>query len=1191
VLTFMPTANAFAPLDLYEVPISGPGGGQWAWESTDRLLSAKLDASTGGGEILLWSLTRTASAVLRRGAGGRLELAWQASKIEPAAGSPAGAWERQLPDRFLAADLDGDGAKEIVIVAPEGRAAVAAWSPDAGRVELRFSAAGRVAPPGPGGASWRLAAATDYLVADIDGDGCDEIVAHAGDGRLGVLRGVARPSTDRLAGLDKLGPSKVGLLTIAPRGSHAELDLRRSLMANAYTENANAAHNFAYLDEAYALVPIELALRLQADGAYTAALDWLAAVYDYARVPGDRRIAPMLTREQSLAPSLERAPQWLLDPLNPHLLAATRPDSYTKFTVLTIVRCLLAHADAEYTIGTAESVPRALALYLKALELLDAPELSRRLGDCSDLIGRITITIGDPELVPVLDEILSTLAHVHDAAALSAAVERVNAALEGDGQLAARLVAARAEAHAARDADARPTIAGVVQRQPRLQAAAEAAALGDPGVFGTAQALGLDRRGLDWRWAPAPAIEFCLPPNPVIEALRSHAALNVAKIRDCRTITGIRAELEPYTPRAQPLQPLPYRYAVLVDRAKQLIQLAAQIEASMLAALIRRNQLSDATAYEQLKARQDLALARAGVRLKDLEVTRALDSVTAAEAQRDLSGMHADHARRLLEDARSPMAQLSELKSWLELAKSGAEDVVAATAVGGSAGGFVAFAAVGFQLWQKVQAYEERVKELERQWELGRQSVRIGESQVAVARDSVAVAEQERAITGLKVDHAEEVLDFLARKFETPELYEWMRALLEDVYRFFLQQATSMARLAEAQLGFERQEVPPAFVQADYWEPPQPPPATAGDRAVRTSGLTGSERLLRDIYELDQYAFRTDQRKLQLTRTISLAQLDPLAFQLLRDTGVLRFRTPMELFDRDFPGQYLRLIRRVRTSVLALVPAPQGIRATLSTTGTSRVVIGGDNFGQVVVQRGPETVALTSPAGATGLFELDAQPQMLAPFEHIGVDATWELALPKPANPFDYATIADVQLTIDYTALASAEYRAQVVERLGSTVHLERPFSFRNDLPDPWYDLHNPDQTATPMSISFRSGREDFMPHADELAIEHVALYFAPADGAPPASWATDLETALAFVPDDGQPFPQRSAKPFQGLITTRPGVGNAQNWQPLASRNPVGQWTLKLPSGAEQVFADEQVADIVFVITYAAELPAWPDA
>jgi len=52
----------------------------------------------------------------------------------------------------------------------------------------------------------------------------------------------------------------------------------------------------------------------------------------------------------------------------------------------------------------------------------------------------------------------------------------------------------------------------------------------------------------------------------------------------------------------------------------------------------------------------------------------------------------------------------------------------------------------------------------------------------------------------------------------------------------------------------------------------------------------------------------------------------------------------MELFDRDFPGHYLRLVHRGARPRSALIPPSLGIAATLSTAGTSRVVIGGDIF-------------------------------------------------------------------------------------------------------------------------------------------------------------------------------------------------------------------------------------------------------
>jgi hypothetical protein len=58
----------------------------------------------------------------------------------------------------------------------------------------------------------------------------------------------------------------------------------------------------------------------------------------------------------------------------------------------------------------------------------------------------------------------------------------------------------------------------------------------------------------------------------------------------------------------------------------------------------------------------------------------------------------------------------------------------------------------------------------------------------------------------------------LKNKFTNLDLFDFMSNILEGVYRFFLQQATAMAKLGENQLAFERQEVPPGFVKADYWD-------------------------------------------------------------------------------------------------------------------------------------------------------------------------------------------------------------------------------------------------------------------------------------------------------------------------------------------------------------------------------------
>jgi hypothetical protein len=74
------------------------------------------------------------------------------------------------------------------------------------------------------------------------------------------------------------------------------------------------------------------------------------------------------------------------------------------------------------------------------------------------------------------------------------------------------------------------------------------------------------------------------------------------------------------------------------------------------------------------------------------------------------------------------------------------------------------------------------------------------------------------------------------------------------------------------------------------------------------------------------------------------------------------------------------------------------------------VVVNNDGlFQTITAHRPPESVALTSPTNATGLFDLEPQSPMLLPFEALGVDTVWEFRMPRAANWFDYSTIADGQ--------------------------------------------------------------------------------------------------------------------------------------------------------------------------------------
>ena len=414
-----------------------------------------------------------------------------------------------------------------------------------------------------------------------------------------------------------------------------------------------------------------------------------------------------------------------------------------------------------------------------------------------------------------------------------------------------------------------------------------------------------------------------------------------------------------------------------------------------------------------------------------------------------------------------------------------------------------------------------------------------------------------------------------------------MSGILERAYSYFLQQSTALAKLAQNQLTFERQELPPSYIQADYWLSPldEATPPTNG-QTIDRRGLTGSTRLLQDIYKLDQYAFDTKKRKLQLAQTFSLSQLFPLEFQRFRETGQLIFATPLEYFDRGFPGHYLRLIRRVRLSVVALLPPTHGIRATFTTSGISRVVVGGDVFHTIEVRRDPELIAFISSSNATGLFELEPEGEFLLPFESMGVDTIWELQLPKAANPFDYRTLADVLLTIEYTALNSWDYRQQVIQGLDPNVSSDRSFSFRDQFSDQWYDLHNLNQTGTPLTVKFKTLREDFPPNLDALSIQQVVMYFVRSSD---ATYEAVEVSKFSFTADGSSDKVGGAAISIDDIISTR--RGNASSWTAMLGKSPFGEWELSFPDNPQmrQLFAKEQFVDILLVISYQGRLPAWP--
>lgn len=703
-------------------------------------------------------------------------------------------------------------------------------------------------------------------------------------------------------------------------------------------------------------------------------------------------------------------------------------------------------------------------------------------------------------------------------------------------------------------------------------------------------------------------LAFCVVPNPIVNALVLKAEVELFKIRNCMNIAGMLRELDPFAaptdsttgiqvigagggsisvPSQRTIPPSAYRYRFLVERARQLVAMAQQVEAAFLSTLEKL----DAERYAELRAEQDMATSKANIKLQDLKVTEAHDGVALAEMQRDRamiqSRFYNDRLSEGLigfeEDVRSLLRYVNTLQV------SASASFFAAAVASGFTGKFSEVAtntgnalnaiASGLnsqvQLYQQLASFERRKQEWEFQLSLADQDVRIGQQQIKLANDRLRIVGQEREIAMIQNDHAKTTLDFLRNKFTSAELYEWMSGVLEDVYAWFLQEATAVAIMAENQLIFERNTAFPPIIRSDYWlvDPNQLNGSLEGGNTDRR-GLTGSTRLLRDLTELDQAAFTTNSPKRQLSKTLSLSEIAPEELINLRTNGLARFYTMHEHFDRDYPGHYLRLIKRVAVTVIALTPATKGIRATLVNGGASTVFTGGDLFQERVIKRYPDEIALSSGVGDQGVFQMQGEGEFLNPFEGSGVQTLWEFRMDKAANPFDFGSIADVLLTIEYEALSDTNRRKTMAATLN-----ERPaeaalaISLKNNLPDQWFDLHNASQSADPYLVSFNLNQRDLVPHVTDARVTSVSLFVL----------MKDEETVFNGLLEFGRMRDDLAeVQPQNGIAPTGMFAGSG-----LIGQDVVGQWHFGVAqesTSARTHFDNDEVDDVVLLIRYAGD-------
>jgi hypothetical protein len=201
-----------------------------------------------------------------------------------------------------------------------------------------------------------------------------------------------------------------------------------------------------------------------------------------------------------------------------------------------------------------------------------------------------------------------------------------------------------------------------------------------------------------------------------------------------------------------------------------------------------------------------------------------------------------------------------------------------------------------------VKQYQERIQAANAAgWEL----LNVNTNMV-IQQTKINIAAQEINNQQKAMDNANEVMEFLQDKYTNDDLY----AFLEDSVRTNFYQlytlAYDFAKKAEATFTFERGPQTSPFIQFGYWD-------------ARRDGLQSGEALYLALKKLEAAYLETRGYDFEVTKSISIRQLSPLALLQLRETGTCQVEFPEVIFDMDFPGHYFRRIKSVAITMPCVV--------------------------------------------------------------------------------------------------------------------------------------------------------------------------------------------------------------------------------------------------------------------------------
>lgn len=816
--------------------------------------------------------------------------------------------------------------------------------------------------------------------------------------------------------------------------------------------------NLIYYWEIFYHAPYLIAQSLNTAQQFEAAKEW----YEYIYNPGQDN-SPWLfspfeqantqAGDESYLLDPNQMDRYLNDPFDPHTLASLRPVAYQKAIVMNYIDNLLDWGDSLFTQYTVESINEAMMLYILAYDLL---------GDEPDGLGIRVLT--DDENYQGYRALLED-ANAEDR------LNELEFLFELENDLAA--------------GDLDDTEEAVIVETP------------NDNILN---------------------LYFYIPENDLFLGYWNRVQDRLYKIRHSLNILGKKQALPLFQPPIDPMALVravaggasiaqavggldvavpPYRFNFMLSKARELVQKLSQYGGELLAALEKK----DAESLSLLQTRQEGELHAITKQVRQAQLEEAEINIVSLNASLENAQKRIEHYEQVMENGmlitEGLQILLMGLGSISNLTSAGLKVISAIVSTstpdalvgpfimgvkygGSNVGQGLDTAADVFQTLGEglsmagetlgiVAQYQRMYEDWELQKKMAVADEKMIKAQILGAELQYKAAEYELELVNKQIEHNKAMATFMRDKFTNEELYQWMSSSLSGLYYQTYKLAYDMAKYAEKAYQFQRGAPRELvnFIRPTYWN-------------SQRKGLMAGEQLGLDLDRMEMHYMESDDRRLEVTKNISLLELDPLAFLTFKATGVCEFSLSEAMFDYDFPGHYLRLIKTM--SITFDAGEGKYLNAMLTQLSSKTVMEADAKAVKYLLDpRDQQPLSIRSDWKVSqqialshhdeyeknnGMFELRFDTDHYLPFEGTGAVSTWRLELKGKHGHTLVKDLVDLVINVKFTAVSGGKVFADEVRGMLKPYPTVHYLDLNYDFHDEWLDFLDSDSDELSLDLS-----------------------------------------------------------------------------------------------------------------------------